>query len=198
MTRNCYYRRIPMKKIVLLCASPRKNGNSNALADAFEAKLKDKAEIVRYDTQNMNFLGCRACDNCFQDGKPCCFSDDFNLVMEEILTADAIVIATGVYWYTFPSGLKALIDKFYSLCVAGKDLRGKKVALMATCEDDTDEAFHGMCFAFDSSFELLHAECVGKVLVHGVHKLGDIRKTDGEQRAEKLADTLYRKLSDAS
>ena len=177
-----------MKKIVMLCASPRKNGNSNALAEAFMNVLKDKAEIVRFDTQNMNFLRCRACDNCFTAGQPCCFNDDFNPVLAEILSADAVVIATGVYWYSFPSGLKALMDKFYSLCVAGKDLTGKKVALLATCEDDTDEAFNGVCFAFDQSFGLLNAERVGKVLVHGVHKIGDVHKTDGEQRAAKLAE----------
>lgn len=177
-----------MKKIVMLCASPRKNGSSNALAEAFINAVKGKAEILRYDTQNMKLLGCRACDNCFKTGRPCCFDDDFNSVMDEILSADAIVIATGVYWYSFPSGLKALMDKFYSLCVAGKDLSGKKVALLAACEDDTDEAFNGVCFAFDKSFELLNAECVGKVLVHGVHKIGDIHKTDGEQRAADLAE----------
>ena len=176
-----------MKKIVLLCASPRKNGNSNALAAAFVRALEGKAEIVRFDTQNMNFLRCRACDQCYRDGKPCCYDDDFNPVMEQIQSADALVIATGVYWYSFPSGLKALMDKFYSLCVAGKDLKGKKVALLATCEDDTDEAFEGICFAYDRSFELLNAECVGKVLVSHVHRLGDIHNTDGEQRAAELA-----------
>ncbi len=177
-----------MKKIVLLCASPRKNGNSNALAAAFTKALEGKAEILRYDTQNMDLLRCRACDNCFQNGKPCCFDDDFNPAMEQILSADALVIATGVYWYSFPSGLKAFMDKFYSLCFAGKDLSGKKVALLATCEDDEDEALAAMCTAFDKSFALLKAECVGKVLVKGVHKIGDIHRTDGEQRAAELAE----------
>ena len=180
-----------MKKIVLLTASPRAKGNSAAMAKAFsEAVAEQGAELVRIDAATCGVKGCIACDNCFRDGRPCCFDDGFNRIMEEILSADAIAFATPVYWYTFPAGIKAVIDKFYSLCVAGKDLGGKKCVLMACCEDDDMQAFEALVFAYKKSMELLKCEDVGQLLVKNVHKIDAILATDALDEARALARRL--------
>ena len=108
-------------------------------------------------------------------------------VAAELEKADAIVIATPVYWYSYPAQLKSLMDHWYSLCYAGKSFAGKKAALIACCEDDSMEAFSGMTMSFRTSMELLEAEVVGEVLIQNVHKLGDIDRTDGLARAAGLA-----------
>lgn len=180
-----------MKKIVLLTASPRVNGNSAAMAQAFsQAVLEAGAELVRIDTASCGVKGCIACDNCFRDSRPCCFDDGFNHILGEILSADAIAFASPVYWYTFPAGIKAVIDKFYSLCVAGKDLAGKKCVLMACCEDDDMEAFEGLVFSYKKSMGLLKCEDMGQLLVKNVHKSGAILSTDACDKARELAGKL--------
>jgi len=180
-----------MKKIVLLTASPRANGNSAAMARAFSRTVQEQgAELVRIDAALCGVKGCIACDNCFKNGRPCCFDDGFNQILEEILSADAIAFASPVYWYTFPAGIKAVIDKFYSLCVAGKDLAGKKCVLMACCEDDDMKAFEGLVFSYKNSMGLLKCEDVGQLLVKNVHKPDAVLSTDACERASKLAEKL--------
>ena len=118
------------KNIVVITGSPRKNGNSFALTDAFvEAAKKKGHEVVRYDAAFMNVSGCRACDTCYKTGKACSFDDDFNVMAPDILNADGIVFTMPVYWYTMPSQIKAVLDKMYSFVVGEKDISGKKCAL---------------------------------------------------------------------
>ena len=180
-----------MKKIVLLTASPRAKGNSAAMADAFsQALLEQGAELIRIDAASCGVKGCIACDNCFRDGRPCCFDDGFNAIMEAILSADALAFASPVYWYTFPAGIKAVIDKFYSLCVAEKDLSGKKCVLMSCCEDDDMQAFEGLVFSYKNSMGLLKCEDVGQLLVKNVHKPDAILATDAIEKARALAHKL--------
>lgn len=180
-------------KILVLTGSPRRGGNSDIMASAFCAAAKERgAEVVRFDTAFMRLEMCRACDRCFSGQGACIFDDDFNAIWEALLDADALVIASPVYWYSFPAQLKAAIDKLYSLCVSGRDLQGKQYALIACCEDDNDEAFKGLCFSLDKSMELLKCEKLGQVLVHGVHKKGAVNDTQGPTLAAELASRLVR------
>lgn len=177
-----------MSKIVLLTGSPRKLGNSRRMADSFEkAAAALGHSVIRYDAAELKISGCRACNCCYTGGKPCALDEGYNEIAAELEKADAIVIATPVYWYSYPAQLKSLMDHWYSLCYAGKSFAGKKAALIACCEDDSMEAFSGMTMSFRTSMELLEAEVVGEVLIQNVHKLGDIDRTDGLARAAGLA-----------
>ena len=177
-----------MSRIVLLTGSPRRTGNSRRMADSFErSAIALGHEVTRFDTAEMKVGGCRACNCCYRNGKPCALEEGYNAVAEALETADGLVIATPVYWYGFPAQLKSVTDHWYSLCYAGRDLAGKRAALIACCEDDDIGAFDAMRLSLGKSLELLKAELVGEVLVQNVHKLGDIDATDGIARAAELA-----------
>lgn len=176
-----------MSKIIILKASPRKNGNSNALATAFaEEAKKAGAFITEYDVTNMQIGGCRSCYGCMTNGV-CVFHDDFEKMAKDLCEADGIVIASPVYWYTFPSQIKAVIDRCFSLCVTGKDFSGKKAALLSCCEEETEETFAGIRFSFERTMALMKAEIVGEVLIPKVYDVGEIKNTNGEEQARELA-----------
>ena len=176
-----------MSKIVILKASPRKNGNSNTLAAAFaEEAKKTGASITEYDVTTMQVGGCRGCYGCMTKGA-CVFHDDFEKVSKDLCEADGIVIASPVYWYTFPSQIKAVIDRCFSLCVTGKDFSGKKAALLSCCEEETEETFAGIRFSFEKTMALMKAEIVGEVLIPKVSDVGEITNTDGEEQTRMLA-----------
>ncbi len=178
-----------MSKITVLTGSIRRDGNSNAMADAFVKRAESLGhEVTRFDTAFLHIERCRVCNRCYSGGKACVFDDDYNDIARSMEAADGIVLVSPVYWYTFPACLKAAIDKWYSLCRAGKDLAGKKAALISCCEDNTPEAFGGIKASFESSVGLLKCHVVGQVLVHGVNLPGDILRTDGIERAAKLAE----------
>ena len=179
------------KKIVVITGSPRKNGNSFAMTDAFINAAKAKGHTVtRFDAAMMNIGGCHACETCFKTGKACSFDDDFNMIAPAILEADALVFTMPVYWYSIPSQIKAVIDRIYSLVVGGKDISGKECALIACCEEEDLSVLDGVRIPMERTAALNNWTMVGEVLVPGVLKPGDINRTDGCRQAAALADQI--------
>lgn len=179
-------------KIVVITGSARVNGNSSTMANAFiEESERLGYTVEKIDAPKLQIRPCIACNQCYSKGNPCVFDDDFNKIADKLLNADAIVIAAPVYWYSFPTAVKAVVDKFFALYSGKRLFSGKKCALLSCCEDNTMEAFNGLVFAYSESFKLMGAELSGEVLIPDVNEIGDILKTDGIERAKALASNLF-------
>ena len=179
------------KKIVVITGSPRKNGNSFAMTDAFIKAAEAKGHsVTRFVAAMQQVGGCRACETCFSTGKACTFDDDFNTIAPAILEADAIVFTTPVYWYSIPAQMKGVIDRIFSLVVGGKDIAGKECALITCCEEDDMSVMDGVRIPIERMAALNKWKVVGEVLIPGVLNVGDIAKTDGCQKAADLADAI--------
>ena len=179
------------KKIVVITGSPRKNGNSFAMTEAFINAAQAKGHTVtRFDAAMSNVGGCHACETCYRTGKACSFEDDFDTLAPSILEADAIVFTMPVYWYSIPSQIKGVIDKLYSLVVGGKDIAGKECALIACCEEEDMTVLDGVRIPIERTAALIKWKMVGEVLIPGVLNVGDIDKTDGCKKAAALADAI--------
>jgi len=177
------------KKIVVITSSPRKNGNSFAMTEAFIQAAESKGHrITRFDAAMKNVGGCHACETCFKTGKACSFDDDFNEIAPAIQEADGVVFTMPVYWYSIPAQIKGVIDRLFSFCVAGKDIAGKQCGLITCCEEDDMSVMDGVRIPIERSAALLKWNMVGEVLVPGVLNAGDIDKTDGCKQAADLAD----------
>lgn len=160
-----------MSKILIITGSPRK-GNSFAMVESFRKAAEERgAKVKIYDSVKKK-----------ND------SQDFKELDQDLIDANAIILATPVYWYTFPADIKKVIDHLYFPYVKGHTFKGKKVGLIACCEDQPMETFIGINFSFDKTMELMEADIVGKVEIPGVLDIGDIKKTDGEARAAKFAE----------
>lgn len=180
-----------IKKIVVITGSPRKNGNSFAMTDAFIKAAEAKGHsITRFDAAFMKIGGCHACETCYKTGKPCSFDDDFNTIAPAILEADAIVFTMPVYWYSIPAQIKGVIDRIYSLVVGGKDIAGKECALITCCEEEDLSVMYGVRVPMERMCAFNKWQMVGEVLIPGVLNVGDIDKTDGCKKATALAETI--------
>ena len=179
------------KKIVVITGSPRRNGNSFVMTEAFIKAAEALGHSVkRYNAADMKLGGCHACGTCFSTGKACTFDDDFNTMAPDILEADAVVFTTPVYWYSWPSQIKCVVDKLFSFCVAGKDIAGKECALIACCEEHDPTVLDGVRIPLERSAALMKWNMVGEVLVPGVLNVGDIKGTDGAAQAAALAEKI--------
>lgn len=177
-----------MSEIVVITGSPRKGGNSALMAEAFIKAAEAEGHTVhRFDAAMMNVGGCHACETCFKTGKACSFDDDFNVMAPYIERADGVVFAMPVYWYSIPAQIKCVIDKLYSFCVAGKDVAGKKCALIACCEENDMSVLDGVRVPYERTVALLKWKPVGEVLVPGVLNVGEIKNTTGEAESAALA-----------
>ena len=179
------------KKIVVITGSPRKNGNSFAMTDAFIKAAEEKGHTVtRFDAAFMKVGGCHACETCYSTGKACTFEDDFDTIAPAILEADALVFTTPVYWYSIPAQIKGVIDCIFSLVIGGKDIAGKECALITCCEEEDMSVMDGVRIPIERTAALNKWTMVGEVLIPGVLNVGDIDKTDGCKKAAALADAI--------
>lgn len=99
------------KKVLVLAGSPRKGGNSDLLCDAFMKGAQEAGhETEKIYIEDLKIGGCRACYAC--RGTGVCFQkDDMARVLEKMIAADMIVLATPVYFYSLSGQLKTLIDR---------------------------------------------------------------------------------------
>ena len=177
------------KKVVVVTGSPRKNGNSFAMTDAFIQAAQAKGHTVtRFDAAMMKIGGCRACETCYKTGKACSFDDDFNTIAPAILEADAVVFTMPVYWYSIPAQIKGVIDRMFSFVVGGRDIAGKECAMIVCCEEAEMDVMDAVRIPLERSAALMKWDMVGEVLVPGVLNAGDIAKTDGCAQAAALAE----------
>ena len=179
------------KKIVVITGSPRKNGNSFAMTEAFIKAAEEKGHTVtRFDAAMKKVGGCHACETCYSTGKACTFDDDFNTIAPAILEADAIVFTMPVYWYSIPAQIKGVIDRIFSLVVGGKDIADKECALITCCEEEDMSVMDGVRIPMERMCALNKWKMVVEVLIPGVLNAGDIDKTDDYKKAAALADAI--------
>ena len=102
------------KKVLIISASPRKGGNSDALCDQFLLGAKEaghNVEKVFLRDHKINYcLGCGVCNNTHV----CVQKDDMKGLLDKMVDADVIVLATPVYFYTMDAQLKTFIDRCVS------------------------------------------------------------------------------------
>lgn len=179
------------KKIVVITGSPRKNGNSFAMTDAFIKAAEEKGHTVtRFDAAMKKLYGCHACETCYSTGKACSFDDEFNTLAPSILEADVIVFTMPVYWYSIPAQIKSVIDRIFSMVVGGKDISGKECALITCCEEEDVTVMDGVRIPIERTAALNKWKMIGEVLIPGVLNAGDIEKTGGCKQAAGLADLI--------
>ena len=120
------------KKVLIISASPRKGGNSDILCDRFLAGAQEAGHTVEkvfLRNYKINYcLGCGVCNSTHV----CVQKDDMKDLLEKMVNADVIVLATPVYFYTMDAQLKTFIDR----CVPRyTEITGKEVYFILSAAD---------------------------------------------------------------
>ena len=108
-----------MKNILIVVGGGRPKGNTAQLVQAFTRGAEEAGHKVEILSLLKNEIkGCIGCNAC-RYGKPCIQKDAFNDIVPKIKSADLIVFASPLYFWTISSRLKAFIERFY--CIAEED-----------------------------------------------------------------------------
>jgi multimeric flavodoxin WrbA len=103
------------KKIAVISATPRKGGNSEILCDQFmEGATAAGHQVTKINLREKRINYCTACDACQRNGGTCVQKDDIAEILDRMIQADVVVMATPVYFYTMNAQLKTLIDRTYA------------------------------------------------------------------------------------
>jgi len=185
------------KKILLVMGSPRKEGNSATLAKQVAAGAEATgATVESFYLHGMNIQPCTACDACREErDKDCVIDDDMETLYPKLRQADALVIASPIYWFTVSAQTKLFMDRWYALGGPGEEyaaFAGKRIGIVLTYAD-VDPFASGAVNAlrtFQDAFNYVGAQIVG--MVYGsASKAGEIRKNrDLMEKAYELGKQL--------
>lgn len=176
------------KNVLILSSSPRRNGNSDLLCDRFLEGAKSSGHTVEkifIKDKNINY--CTGCSSCSM-GKSCPQKDDMPEILEKMINADVIVMATPVYFYTMCGQMKTFIDR---TCARYQEISNKDFyfILSAAVEDKsalerTVDAFRGFTDCLENPRE--------KGIIYGVGawKVGEIKETHAMDEAYKMGQEI--------
>ena len=167
------------KSILILNGSPREKGNSATLANQLASGAKEAgAGVESVYLHDMDIRPCDACDFCQENGDGCVIADEMQSLYPKLRSADVIVIATPVYWFSLPAQMKLCVDRWYAMELSsGFELAGKKIALVMVY-GDTDLYTSGgitVIYTLEGICRYTGLELAG--IVHGTaNDIGDAEK----------------------
>lgn len=175
------------KKVLVLSGSPRKGGNSDCLADAFIRGTREAgndAEKILICQKNVK--GCLGCGACQRNGGSCIQKDDIPEIYEKLKMADAIVLASPVYFYTWTAQLKAVLDRTFAV---ERQLKGKTFYLLCAGQAPSEDYMATMLDSFRKYIGCFRGEGNkegGYVIACGTDRPGDAMNTPAIGKAYEM------------
>lgn len=128
-----------MKKTVVVLGSPRKKGNSAALAyKAIEGIDAAGGACEVFYLNGMSIKPCQACYYCKRNNKgQCVIKDDMQLIYPKLEEADSLLLASPIYMFSVTAQLKLFMDRCYAVTHA---LEGMKVGILLTYGEPDERA----------------------------------------------------------
>lgn len=170
-----------MKNVLILSGSPRKGGNSDLLCDEFlrgATESGNRVEKIRVAEKNIGY--CRACYACRETGV-CAIRDDMAEILQKIIDADVLVLASPVYFYSMDAQLKTLIDRTVARWT---EVKNKEFYYIVTAADAEKEAAETTLACMRG-----YADCVdgakerGVIYGTGVYEKGEIKGSQAMREA---------------
>lgn len=177
------------KKVLIISTSPRKGGNSDALADAFAkgaAEAGHDAEKICLYGKTVHFCkGCLAC----QQTQRCVIRDDADAIVQKMKTADIIAFATPIYYYEMCGQMKTLLDRSNPLFPS--DYAFRDIYLLASAADDEKSAMDGALKGLQGWVDCFgKAQLKGAVCAGGVAGIGAIQGHPALEEAYQAGRSL--------
>jgi multimeric flavodoxin WrbA len=175
------------KKIIIVSGSPRKDGNTAQLVQWFcEGAGSKGAQIEVVNTAFIKYktTGCISCRQCQKlDKYECVIDDEAKPVLARMASADVIVMATPLYFFSASAQLKLVFDRMFSLYKWDNEagtmrtvLKGKTFVLIASAYEDVGLDALEKPFALTASYSGMKFE---SLLVPNAGISGEIGKVEG-------------------
>lgn len=161
-------------KILVLNGSPRAQGNTATMIDAFKkGAIQAGNSVLVIDVCKKKIAGCLACEYCHTKGTGCCVQkDDMQEVYTELENAEMLVIASPIYYHGISGQLKCVIDRFYTALYPNKPKHLSKVAMILSSGDN--DMYDGAKFSYQGDFlDYLGLEDMGVFTAHGYENGSD-------------------------
>lgn len=173
------------KKVLVISTSPRKDGNSDALAEEFVKGAREAGnEVEKVCLYDKTIGFCKGCFAC-QESKRCIIHDDADIIAQKMGTADVIAFATPIYYFEMCGQMKTMLDRANPLYSA--DYQFRDIYMLSAAaeegEETAEQAVHGLegwirCFP--------KARLAGTVFGGSADGIGEIKGNPALQEAFDL------------
>lgn len=178
-----------MKNVLIISASPRKNGNSDILCDRFaQGAMENGHHVEKVFVASKNISYCCGCGVCNTTHK-CIQKDDMAEILDKMVNSDVIVLATPVYFYSMDGQMKTFIDRTVPRYT---EIKNKDFYFIMTAADTekanlerTMEAFRG--FTEDCLDGVNEA---GVIYGTGAWQIGEIKNTPAYDEAYNMGKNI--------
>lgn len=176
------------KNVLILSGSPRKGGNSDLLCDEFlkgAQSAGNNVEKIRISEKNIGY--CRGCYACKNSGV-CAVKDDMAEVLQKIIDADVLVLASPVYFYSIDAQLKAVIDRTVARWL---EVKNKEFYYIITAADAENASLETTLACFRG-----YADCVegakemGVIYGGGYYEKGEVKNGKHMKQAFEMGKNV--------
>ncbi len=179
------------RKILILNGSPRKNGNTQTLVDAFTRGAEQAGSTVT--VFNLDSMNVHPCKGCLGGGRepshPCVQRDDMDKIYPVYREADIIVFATPLYYWSVTGQFKTAFDRLFAVTECDPEYKApakQSVLLMAAGSQEFEE----VTYWYDRLMTHLGWQSLGKILCGDVLYPGDSKGRSELIDAEKLGAAI--------
>lgn len=201
-------------RIITINGSPRKGWNSSRLLEKWKEgvlSVLPDAEVKSVNLYDLKFTGCRSCFSCkLKDGKffgTCPIPDGIHDLLADIREADAVAIASPIYYMDINAYTKCLIERMvFSVAQYSAppvSLAPKRVSFsMLYSMNATEDAFksYGIdarCAMTEKFLNLFYFMPVHRVVAYDTYQFTDYNKyvstAFSEQHKRHWRDTQFPK-----
>lgn len=172
-----------MKKVVAIYGSPRREGNTALLLqEAVRGAREAGAEVEEVVLRDLKMSPCLEIYGCKNSGR-CAIQDDFQKVYESLLTSQAVMLASPIFFYSVSAHTKILMDRCQSLWVrkhwlketsSGQGLSGRKGLFISVGATRGKKLFDGTLLTVRYYFEAIDCELWKSLLYRELDLEGDV------------------------
>jgi multimeric flavodoxin WrbA len=161
-------------KVLGINGSPRIGGNTDILLDkVLEGAESKNAETEKIILNKLKFVPCQECEGMKDDGE-CIIHDDMHELYKKIKEADALVLASPVFFGSLSAQTKMMIDRFQCVWRLKYMLNGdtgykKKKAVFISVEGSKrSDFFENAKSIIKNLFATINADYKGELFCSGV------------------------------
>ena len=158
-----------MKNILVVVGSGNINGNTDMLAKSFINGATKAGHRVKKVILNRHIQGCQGCGACQKNGHKCVIQDKMQNIYNFFESADTIVLASPLYFWSISARLKSFIDRLYAISTHD-EYPQKDTFLLMTCGSKGFYAFEQAVSFYHFLTRALDWNDRGMVLAGGCRK----------------------------
>ncbi|GFP32106.1 hypothetical protein HKBW3S42_00411 [Candidatus Hakubella thermalkaliphila] len=172
-------------KVLGIAASPRRGGNTDILLDrVLEGAASRGAEVEKVVLRSLNIEPCRECNSCQKTGQ-CVVEDDMQLLYPKIEEANALILASPIFFMSVSAYAKAFIERCQAMWARkyvlgrplGKESTRSRRRGMFICVGATkgSRLFEGAILTMKYFFDAIDMQYHSDLLYRNVEDKGEIK-----------------------